>query len=292
MARIRSIKPEFFTSETLAQVSLSARLTFIGLWTYVDDNGVGIDNERLIGAALYPLDDDPAESLRRVSEDLRQLSIAGVITRYEIGGRRYLFVTSWYEHQKVSHPGKPRYPLPPADLPKPPTSGNTHPPEDFANTSGGSPETLRRSSALSREQGAGSRESAAVASDHSAQLSLVPGLAADEPPQHPEGEQCETEGQRINRLSRVYADLVPLCKFLAVQGVVRQAARAKHPDTGRPSYDDEQITDGLRLLAKEKRPLTATSLRVAIEGFPRQRTNSHTPYQNPTDQSVYLQGIS
>lgn len=288
MARIRSVKPEFFTSETLARVSISARLTFIGLWTYVDDNGVGIDNERLIDAALYPLDEDALESLRRVSEDLRQLSDAGVITRYEVTGRRYLFVTSWYEHQKVSHPGKPRYPLPPADIPRPPNSRNAHPPESLPNGSGGSPESLTRSSALSREQGAGSRESAVPASGSTAQLALVPDLAADEPPPH---EEPETEGQRINRLARVYADLVPLSAFMAVQGVVRKAARAN--EHGNPLYTDEQIADGLRLLAKEKRPLTATALRVAIEGFPQQRTSSgYTPYANPVDQSVYLKGIS
>lgn len=288
MARIRSIKPEFFTSETLARIPLSARLTFIGLWTYVDDNGVGVDNERLIGAALYPLDDDPLESLRRVSEDLRQLSAVGVITRYEVAGRRYLYVTNWDEHQKVSHPGKPRYPLPPPNLPKPPASGNGNPPEGLRNGSGNPPESLARSSALSREQGAGSRESAVPASGSTAQLALVPDLAADEPPPH---EEPETEGQRINRLARVYTDLVPLSAFLAVQGVVRKAAKACGQD-GSPLYTDDQIADGLRQLAKEKRTPTATTLRVAIEGFPQQRTGGHSPYQNPTDHSVYFGAIS
>jgi len=165
MARIRSIKPEFFTSETLARVPLSARLTFIGLWTYVDDNGVGLDNERLIDAALYPLDEDPLESLRRVSEDLRQLSAVGVITRYVIAGRRYLHVTNWEEHQKVSHPGKPRYPLP---LNGTPISQNGSSPEHLPSDSGNPPEDVGRSSALSREQGAGSREQGSGAGNASA----------------------------------------------------------------------------------------------------------------------------
>jgi hypothetical protein len=149
--RIRSIKPEFFTSETLAKVSISARLTFIGLWTYVDDNGVGIDNDRLIAAALYPLDDNPLEALRRVSEDLRQLSAVGVISRYAADDRKYLFISNWVEHQKVSHPGKPRYPRPSGDW------RNTLNSDD-AQPSGEPPADLGRSSVLSREQGAGSRE--------------------------------------------------------------------------------------------------------------------------------------
>jgi len=39
MARIRTIKPSFFTSLTIADLGLAERLTFIGLWTHVDDEG-------------------------------------------------------------------------------------------------------------------------------------------------------------------------------------------------------------------------------------------------------------
>ena len=149
MARIRSIKPDFFTSETVASLPLSARLTFIGLWTHVDDNGVTVDNGRLITAAIWPLEEDPRETLQRTQEDLRRLSDAGLIQRYEHDGRHLLFVTSWDEHQKVSHPGKARYPRPTATAL---TSGNANPPESLAKPSGESPEILRP------EQGAGSRE--------------------------------------------------------------------------------------------------------------------------------------
>jgi len=172
MARIRSIKPEFFTSETLAKVSISARLTFIGLWTYVDDNGVGVDNDRLISAALYPLEDDPLETLRRVSEDLRQLSTVNVISRYVVDGRKYVFISNWVEHQKISHPGKPRFPRPAGDWRNPLSSSNE-------KSSGDSPEGLRQSSVLSREQGAGSREekdssSSAAANDGPSDAAAAP----------------------------------------------------------------------------------------------------------------------
>ena len=108
MPRIRSIKPEFFTSETIAALPLSARLTFIGLWTYVDDNGVGLDNELLITAAVWPLE----ETAVRIREDLVALAEKGLVKRYGDARRRYLFITSWDEHQKVAHPSKPRYPRP------------------------------------------------------------------------------------------------------------------------------------------------------------------------------------
>ena len=155
MARIRSIKPEFFTSEIVASLPISARLTFIGLWTHVDDNGVAVDNPKLITAAIWPLEDDPREALARTSGDLASLSTAGLIQRYEVAGRRYLFVTGWDEHQRVSHPSKPRYPRPTDPGATPVTSGNANPPEP----SGNPPETLPSPpEILAPEQGAGSRE--------------------------------------------------------------------------------------------------------------------------------------
>lgn len=155
MARIRSIKPDFFVSETIAALPLSARLTFIGLWTHVDDNGVTVDNARLINAALWPLEEDPLETLQRTREDLRRLSMAGLIQRYEHSGRHYLFVSTWDEHQKVSHPGKTRYPRPDADGCTLLTSDGEAP----SQSSGDSPETLPKPpETLAPEQGAGSRE--------------------------------------------------------------------------------------------------------------------------------------
>ena len=39
MARIRTIKPEFWTSEQVVECSPTARLLFIGLWNFCDDAG-------------------------------------------------------------------------------------------------------------------------------------------------------------------------------------------------------------------------------------------------------------
>jgi hypothetical protein len=39
MARIRTIRPEFWTSEQVTECSMPARLLFIGLWNFCDDGG-------------------------------------------------------------------------------------------------------------------------------------------------------------------------------------------------------------------------------------------------------------
>lgn len=76
--RIRSIKPEFWRSEDIAELSIPTRLLFIGLWSYVDDNGVGRDDDALIMADLFPRDmsRDFSECSLRVHGGLSELSNA------------------------------------------------------------------------------------------------------------------------------------------------------------------------------------------------------------------------
>jgi hypothetical protein len=126
--RIRSIRPEFWSSEDVAAMSWDTRLVFIGLWSYVDDNGVGRDLERLITTALFPLDGDLPESSRRVTGALRHLSDHGQITRYVVDGKAYLHISSWSKHQRIEKASLGRYPLPTCDNvefpePSPTTTG-------------------------------------------------------------------------------------------------------------------------------------------------------------------------
>ncbi|MFG2748065.1 hypothetical protein [Streptomyces xanthophaeus] len=212
MARIRSIKPEFFTSLTIAELPLSARLTFIGLWTYVDDNGVGPADARLIRAAIWPLEEAP-DILQRTREDLQRLHAARLIALYEVSGRPLVAVNSWSEHQKVSHPRKNRFMRPEeaAELAKYPTPEDLQsPPEDYQSP----PETLRpEQGAGSREQGAGNRGDA------------EPSASADAPPR---------------------ADVERVCKHLAdvleKSGSKRPQITAKWRDTTRLMLDRDEVT--------------------------------------------------
>lgn len=122
MARIRSIKPEFFTSLTVASLPIETRLTFIGLWTHVDDEGRCVDDARLIKAAVWPLDDRLSTD---VELDLKRLSESSLILRYKVGERSYLAVRGWGEHQRINRPTKSKLPPPPESPELPPTSGTT-----------------------------------------------------------------------------------------------------------------------------------------------------------------------
>lgn len=102
MSRIRTIKPSFFRDLTIGALPLGARLTYIGLWTYVDDAGRGVDDTRLIKAELWPLDDKYTAT--KVGQDLDELVERGRICRYQDAGHSYLHVVQWGRHQKISHP--------------------------------------------------------------------------------------------------------------------------------------------------------------------------------------------
>jgi len=110
MARIRTIKPDFFRSDDVAQLSYRARLTWVGLWTYVDDEGRGKDNARIIKGDLWPLEDDVTH--KDVEKDLAELSKAGRIRRYEVAGERYLLILKWTDHQRIAKPTASKLPPP------------------------------------------------------------------------------------------------------------------------------------------------------------------------------------
>jgi hypothetical protein len=113
MARIRSIKPEFFTSLTIGSLSERARLAFIGIWTFVDDYGRAVDDARLVKAAVFPLDD--RITVKAVAEVIDELVAAGRLGRYEAGGRHYFVVANWNEHQKIDRRTSSKLPPPPGE---------------------------------------------------------------------------------------------------------------------------------------------------------------------------------
>ncbi|MFF2013203.1 hypothetical protein ACFVWY_29610 [Streptomyces sp. NPDC058195] len=109
MARIRTIKPEAFVSESLAEVSVEAERTFFGLLTQADDHGRHRDNAAIIAGLLWPLRAE--HNSVHVEDDLHQLGNAGLICRYTgCDGRRYLHIVTWSEHQKIDKPSQSRLP--------------------------------------------------------------------------------------------------------------------------------------------------------------------------------------
>jgi hypothetical protein len=111
MARIRCIKPEFWVSEQVAECSIGARLTFIGLWNFCDDGGVHPAKPKTLKAELFPMDTvSPSDLAKWVDE----LIGAGLVTKFDSDGVSYWHVTGWSRHQKIDRPSA-KHPLPPAN---------------------------------------------------------------------------------------------------------------------------------------------------------------------------------
>ncbi|WP_082629541.1 hypothetical protein [Pseudomonas paralactis] len=100
MARIRTIKPEFWSSEQVMECQPLTRLLFIGIWNFCDDGGNHPDSEKTIKARVFPGDEISSSSIRRM---LDELSSNGLLAFYEHSGKRYLHVCGW-EHQRIDKP--------------------------------------------------------------------------------------------------------------------------------------------------------------------------------------------
>lgn len=112
--RIRSTKPEFWKSRRITSVSWDARLVLKGLESYVDDNGVGVDDIELIVTDIFPRDmfANGSDTVARVSEAISHLHHAGLVWRYEANGDRLLYISFWEDIQRIDKPGKGRNPRP------------------------------------------------------------------------------------------------------------------------------------------------------------------------------------
>jgi hypothetical protein len=103
VARIRTVKPLFFQSESIADLSSDfVRLLFIGLWTYVDDAGRGHDNPRVIKGSLFSLRDDVGPGA--VDFGMWELHQTGHIQRYTNNGARYFSIPKFRIHQRINRP--------------------------------------------------------------------------------------------------------------------------------------------------------------------------------------------
>lgn len=110
MARIRSIKPEFWSSPGIESTDPYARLLYIAMWNWADDSGVGVANPRELLGFAFPLEEDiNVTDLRRMLEEIRR--VFGV-NFYTVAGRQYYSIPSWEKHQKFDRRSKGKYPGP------------------------------------------------------------------------------------------------------------------------------------------------------------------------------------
>jgi len=108
MARIRTIKPEFWTNDRVMECSMAARLLFIGMWNFADDLGRLSLAPKTLKAQIMPSDDITSDTILGM---VAELSLNGLVLLYEVEGRQYIQITGW-QHQRIDKPQPGRCPPP------------------------------------------------------------------------------------------------------------------------------------------------------------------------------------
>jgi len=135
MARIRTVKPEFWSSEQMIECSPLARLLFIGMWNFCDDGGIHTASYVRIKAEVFPVDNITIPEIKSL---INELISQGLIFEYEHSGSLFWMVTGWERHQKIDRPNA-KYPPPSSQLLEEFTRNNSTSPRRMLDESSTSP---------------------------------------------------------------------------------------------------------------------------------------------------------
>jgi len=97
MSRIRTIKPEFFTSSDIVEMTPLARLFYVSLWCESDRDGRLNWNLKTLKMRYLPADDCNIEGLSN------ELIAANLISIYVVSGRQYAQIHSFTHHQVINN---------------------------------------------------------------------------------------------------------------------------------------------------------------------------------------------
>ena len=98
MARIRTIKPEFFTSADILELTPLTRLFYISLWCEADREGRLNWNRKTLRFRYFP-----SESANDFNSAVDELVNSELIKLYEVEGREYCFIPSFLDHQSINN---------------------------------------------------------------------------------------------------------------------------------------------------------------------------------------------
>ena len=104
MARIRTIKPEFWEDECIGILSRDARLLFIATWNLADDEGLLRWSPDYLKANVFMYDDDITAN--DVATLMAEVADAKLVYPYNAGRAqvRAAFIVSFRKHQRIDKP--------------------------------------------------------------------------------------------------------------------------------------------------------------------------------------------
>lgn len=105
MARIRTIKPDFWDSPDTREASLAARLMYIAMWNWADDYGIGDGNHARLVSFAFPNGEIPVSDYPRL---LSEVSRTFGVVFFDFEGRPFYVVPTWEKHQRTEKRAKER----------------------------------------------------------------------------------------------------------------------------------------------------------------------------------------
>lgn len=127
MARKRMISPEIWESQSFGELSILAKVLFIGMISQADDDGKGVLSAQLLKSRVLPYDElriaDIDKALREIghkpsvnTDGDKAREEAGhklSVTYYEVGGKQYYYFNNWRKWQTINRPIPSKLPNPP-----------------------------------------------------------------------------------------------------------------------------------------------------------------------------------
>lgn len=116
MPRIRTIKPEYWSSPGTETISPWARLLFVAMWNWADDAGRGTCQLKELQGFAFPLDEEETApevaTMAGFKRTLAQVREQYDVVFYKVSGRPYYAIPSWKRHQRNERTAQSKYPAP------------------------------------------------------------------------------------------------------------------------------------------------------------------------------------
>src|SRR5881392_1143482 len=110
MARIRTIKPEFYSSPGIETLAYEWRILYIAMWNWADDSGRGTAEARELMGLAFPFDKEM--TLGEFRRGLGEVRRVFEVDFYKADGRSYYAIPAWDRHQKIDKRSGSKHPAP------------------------------------------------------------------------------------------------------------------------------------------------------------------------------------
>lgn len=101
MARNRIIKPQFWTDEVTGTLSDKAKLFFIGMLNFADDEGKIVGNTHYLNSIVFPYCPCDIDTANAAISELKEKAL---IFEYSVQRQTYFWIVNFRKHQKIDKP--------------------------------------------------------------------------------------------------------------------------------------------------------------------------------------------